>query len=47
MSDMMTWDDAVVLMMAAALVLALVAVRIGHSMRRRRRHLRLLSDRLR
>ena len=43
----MTWDDAVALIVAAAVVLALVAVRAGLWMRQRRQHLRLPRDRLR
>jgi hypothetical protein len=45
MIDAMTWDDAVLLIMAAAVVLALVAVRAVHSMQRRRA-VRLPRDRL-
>lgn len=36
--DVMTWDDAVLLMTVAALVLTLTVVRVVHSMRRRQRN---------
>jgi hypothetical protein len=45
-SEALVWDDAVLLIMVAALVLAVSAARLARSMRRRR-HLRLPRDRLR
>jgi hypothetical protein len=44
--DAMTWDDAMLLLAVTAVVLALTAVRVGRSMRRRRRNVRLPRDRL-